>query len=114
MQETQAAWRSPWIHANIEFFTSKIKISTPIFAGDDVGNLDGTHPVAGDYVPLTCWNFTIGDWKHREFYSPQYPDNYSNSTECMQLLVGKYTEICPSDKLGSVLIFALELLKFKI
>ena len=57
--------------------------------GDDVANPDHFAPVVGDYIPHICWNFTYGDWQHREFYSPGYPYNYPNNTQCIGLLVGE-------------------------
>ena len=62
-------------------------------SGDDVATFPDQRPIAGDYVPLNCRNFTIGDWRHRVFYSPQSPKNYPNMTECMQLLIGKFYPI---------------------
>lgn len=35
-----------------------------------------------------CYNFTIGDRTKGEFYSPGYPNNYPNNTECIALITG--------------------------
>ena len=60
-----------------------------MIAGDDVANPDHFPPVVGDFVPQNCWNFTLGDWRQHEFYSPNFPEFYTNNTECIQLLVGE-------------------------
>lgn len=36
-----------------------------------------------------CKEFTQGNPERREFYSPNYPGNYPNNTECIKLLEGK-------------------------
>jgi hypothetical protein len=36
-----------------------------------------------------CKEFTQGNPKRREFYSPNYPGNYPSNTECVKLLEGK-------------------------
>jgi hypothetical protein len=36
-----------------------------------------------------CKEFTQGNPVRREFYSPNYPGNYPNNTECIRLLEGK-------------------------
>ena len=36
-----------------------------------------------------CYNFTLGDRNKGEFYSPMYPNNYPNNTECIALITGK-------------------------
>ena len=59
-------------------------------SGDDVAHPDHFAPVIGDYTPQICWNFTHGDTNQHEFYSPGYPQNYPNSTQCIGLLVGKF------------------------
>ncbi|ELT99685.1 hypothetical protein CAPTEDRAFT_228927 [Capitella teleta] len=43
-------------------------------------------PMAKDTVSFTCWNFTE-DLHGGEFYSPNYPRNYRNRTDCIQVLV---------------------------
>lgn len=35
-----------------------------------------------------CYNFTNGDRNKGEFYSPFYPMNYPNNTECTALITG--------------------------
>lgn len=37
-----------------------------------------------------CYNFTIGDRTKGEFYSPGYPNNYPNNTECIALITGEW------------------------
>ena len=77
---------------------------TFIIVGDDIANAGHIPQASGDYVPQKCWNFTLGDWKRQEFYSPQFPDVYPNNTECMQLLKG--TEyICKSALHSSLFLF---------
>jgi hypothetical protein len=36
-----------------------------------------------------CKAFKVGNPEQREFYSPNYPDNYPNNIECTRLLEGK-------------------------
>ncbi|XP_017878835.1 uncharacterized protein LOC108624209 [Ceratina calcarata] len=38
------------------------------------------------HVPDACEKFTVGDEAKQEFYSPNYPDNYPNFTECTRVL----------------------------
>ncbi|XP_061930093.1 uncharacterized protein LOC107996135 isoform X4 [Apis cerana] len=38
------------------------------------------------HVPDVCDKFSVGDESKREFYSPNYPDNYPNLTECIKIL----------------------------
>ena len=41
------------------------------------------------HVPDVCDKFSVGDESKREFYSPNYPDNYPNLTECIKILKGE-------------------------
>lgn len=43
------------------------------------------------HVQDTCEKFTVGDEAKQEFYSPNYPDNYPNLTECTRVLKGEQT-----------------------
>ncbi|EGI61608.1 hypothetical protein G5I_10172 [Acromyrmex echinatior] len=43
------------------------------------------------HVPDLCEKFQIGDPIKREFYSPNYPELYPNSTNCVRVLEGKST-----------------------
>lgn len=36
-----------------------------------------------------CYNFTVGDRSKGEFYSPRYPNEYPNNTECIAVLTGE-------------------------
>ena len=65
-----------------------------ISPGDDIAFAGHIPKASGDYVQQKCWNFTLGDWKRQEFYSPQFPDVYPNNTECIQLLKGMYDGLC--------------------
>ncbi|XP_015431656.1 PREDICTED: uncharacterized protein LOC107187962 [Dufourea novaeangliae] len=38
------------------------------------------------HVPDVCEKFSSGDEVKQEFYSPNYPDNYPNLTECVRVL----------------------------
>ncbi|XP_076629603.1 neuropilin and tolloid-like [Colletes latitarsis] len=38
------------------------------------------------HVPDVCDKFSVGDEAKQEFYSPNYPDNYPNLTECVKVL----------------------------
>nr|XP_046918231.1 uncharacterized protein LOC124498515 isoform X2 [Dermatophagoides farinae] len=33
-----------------------------------------------------CYNFTVGNLKYQEFFSPNYPNNYPNDTECERVI----------------------------
>lgn len=37
-----------------------------------------------------CESFVIGDESKKSLYSPGYPKDYPNKTECVARLVGKY------------------------
>ncbi|KYQ58104.1 hypothetical protein ALC60_03156 [Trachymyrmex zeteki] len=41
------------------------------------------------HVSDSCEKFQIGDLTKREFYSPNYPEPYPNSTNCVRVLEGK-------------------------
>lgn len=41
------------------------------------------------HVPDVCDKFSVGDESKREFYSPNYPDNYPNLTDCTKVLKGE-------------------------
>ena len=69
-------------------FNSKINYPHISFTGDDVADPNFFPRLVGDYIPQNCWNFTYGDWRMREFYSPRYPHNYINDTSCIQQLIG--------------------------
>ncbi|CAH1778779.1 unnamed protein product [Owenia fusiformis] len=58
-------------------------------SGDDPPSPGGAilPPLIYDNVPKNCWNFTYGNPKSRVFYSPGYPKDYPNNTECMQVLI---------------------------
>ncbi|XP_041375207.1 neuropilin and tolloid-like protein 2 [Gigantopelta aegis] len=43
-------------------------------------------PMIRDHIAPTCWNFTYGNWKKMEFYSPNYPHEYYNNTDCVLYL----------------------------
>ncbi|KAK6174653.1 hypothetical protein SNE40_017889 [Patella caerulea] len=43
-------------------------------------------PMINDEIDPKCWNFTHGNWKKMEFYSPNYPNNYHNNSDCVQYL----------------------------
>ena len=41
-------------------------------------------------VITQCWDFTRSSWRHHDdFVSPNYPRNYANNTDCVQILQGK-------------------------
>ncbi|XP_043521392.1 uncharacterized protein LOC122534628 isoform X1 [Frieseomelitta varia] len=41
------------------------------------------------HVPDACEKFSVGDEVKQEFYSPNYPENYPNLTECVKVLEAK-------------------------
>lgn len=43
------------------------------------------------HVSDVCEKFSIGEEAKQEFYSPNYPDNYPNLTECVKVLKGEQT-----------------------
>jgi hypothetical protein len=56
--------------------------------------LDNDHVISrrssrDDSQTEKCKEFTQGSAERREFYSPNYPGNYPNNTECIRLLEGK-------------------------
>jgi hypothetical protein len=42
-----------------------------------------------------CQNFTIGDRNKGEFYSPRFPNEYPNNTECIAVITGMFIESAP-------------------
>ncbi|XP_076303249.1 neuropilin and tolloid-like isoform X2 [Lasioglossum baleicum] len=50
------------------------------FHGNDVVRRQMRH------IPDVCEKFSVGDETKQEFYSPNYPDNYPNLTECVRVL----------------------------
>lgn len=43
-------------------------------------------PLTSDYISPACWNFTYGNRNLMEFYSPNYPNNYTKNSDCIQYL----------------------------
>ncbi|XP_046337889.2 neuropilin and tolloid-like protein 2 [Haliotis rufescens] len=43
-------------------------------------------PMTFDNVSPKCWNFTYGNYQKMEFYSPGYPNKYTNDTDCVLYL----------------------------
>eukprot|EP00106_Octopus_bimaculoides_P011652 XP_014779094.1 PREDICTED: neuropilin and tolloid-like protein 1 [Octopus bimaculoides] len=43
-------------------------------------------PLSSDFISPSCWNFTHGNRNTMEFYSPNYPGNYSGGADCIQYL----------------------------
>ncbi|PVD21332.1 hypothetical protein C0Q70_19505 [Pomacea canaliculata] len=43
-------------------------------------------PMIADPVSPECYNFTYGNWRKQEFYSPNYPGPYLNNTDCVLYL----------------------------
>lgn len=37
-----------------------------------------------------CYNFTVGDPRHHEFTSPNYPNDYPPNTECIREIRGLF------------------------
>jgi len=37
---------------------------------------------------MSCFNFTVGNERMGEFFSPNYPNNYPNDTECERVIKG--------------------------
>ena len=61
-----------------------------MISADDAGSISRyPPPVNEDKVDKKCWNFTIGNKKIKEFYSPNYPNNYFNQTYCTFVLEGR-------------------------
>ncbi|XP_071176897.1 neuropilin and tolloid-like protein 2 [Mytilus edulis] len=51
-------------------------------------------PEISDSVPPRCWNFTYGDPSEMEFFSPNFPSNYSTNLNC-----ARYIEAPPGYKI---------------
>lgn len=49
-----------------------------------------SQPINTHTQSSSCWNFTYGNNRGHHFYSPGYPKNYPNRTECRQVLVGEW------------------------
>ncbi|XP_076470446.1 uncharacterized protein LOC143300570 [Babylonia areolata] len=43
-------------------------------------------PMVADPISPDCYNFTVGNWPKQEFYSPNYPSEYINNTDCVLYL----------------------------
>ncbi|KAK3772888.1 hypothetical protein RRG08_024073 [Elysia crispata] len=43
-------------------------------------------PMIMDEIDPTCRNFTYGNWREQTFYSPNYPGEYFNDTDCVLYL----------------------------
>ncbi|XP_055892124.1 neuropilin and tolloid-like protein 2 isoform X2 [Biomphalaria glabrata] len=39
-----------------------------------------------DEIHPSCWNFTYGNWRIQEFYSPNFPGEYATDVDCVQYL----------------------------
>jgi len=37
-----------------------------------------------------CQNFSVGDRNKGEFYSPRFPNEYPNNTECIAVITGQF------------------------
>ncbi|CAG5120136.1 unnamed protein product, partial [Candidula unifasciata] len=46
----------------------------------------GPPPMIKDDIDPNCWNFTYGNWRIQEFYTPNYPGEYLNNTDCVLYL----------------------------
>lgn len=51
------------------------------------------------HIPDVCEKFQVGDKTKREFYSPNYPDPYPNSTNCVRVLQGKLFSCSKSNRI---------------
>ncbi|KAG8240119.1 hypothetical protein J437_LFUL019756 [Ladona fulva] len=38
-----------------------------------------------------CYNFSVGNPEKGEFFSPNYPNNYPNHTDCIRVLSSEYS-----------------------
>ena len=48
-------------------------------------------PMIFDEFSPACFNFTHGNYREMEFYSPAYPNQYPNKIDCVMYLQGKKT-----------------------
>ncbi|KAI8746630.1 neuropilin and tolloid protein 2, partial [Biomphalaria glabrata] len=46
----------------------------------------GPPPMINDEIHPSCWNFTYGNWRIQEFYSPNFPGEYATDVDCVQYL----------------------------
>ncbi|XP_012939622.1 uncharacterized protein LOC101845248 [Aplysia californica] len=68
-------------------FISCITMATAqSYGGSPASLLIGPPPMILDEIDPTCWNFTYGNWRVQEFYSPNYPGEYLNNTDCILYL----------------------------
>lgn len=44
------------------------------------------------HVSDKCEKFQVGDPTKQEFYSPNYPEQYPNQTDCVRVLEGKFSK----------------------
>lgn len=59
-------------------------------------------PEISDSVPPRCWNFTYGDPSEMEFFSPNFPSNYSTNLNCARYIEGKF--VIYISVLGNILV----------
>ncbi|KAK0044970.1 neuropilin and tolloid-like protein 2, partial [Biomphalaria pfeifferi] len=58
--------------------------------GDSTPSLSiGPPPMINDEIHPSCWNFTHGNWRIQEFYSPNFPGEYATDVDCVQYLQGE-------------------------
>nr|XP_027203677.1 uncharacterized protein LOC113797486 isoform X1 [Dermatophagoides pteronyssinus] len=67
---------------------SPLELDDTIF--DTVGGGGGGDPRFDAMIAIDpndpCYNFTVGNLKYQEFFSPNYPNNYPNDTECERVI----------------------------
>jgi hypothetical protein len=61
-----------------------------------------------------CTEFVKGNSERREFYSPNYPGNYTKKTECRRVLEGRNLFLCICFFSGVYVLAFLKLLTAKI
>lgn len=47
---------------------------------------DDTRRSSRSFTPSKCYNFTIGNPEIKAFYTPRYPNNYPNNTDCIRII----------------------------
>jgi hypothetical protein len=52
------------------------------------GDLSNANLDPMGYKPA-CHNFTEGNMESQQFYSPNFPSNYPNNTDCIKIITGK-------------------------
>jgi len=70
-----------------------VKFPSVTAASLTISGEDDSSIEAAASAPI-CHNFSAGAPDRMEFYSPNYPNNYPNHTDCIKVLKGAYACVC--------------------